>query len=83
MRLILLLCLFLSGCAVVASMTGASSSTVTAIKTAEAVKLGVNAASTATTNKTLEDHALSYVTGKDCKMWNAIDHKSVCKGIEH
>jgi uncharacterized protein YceK len=83
MRLILLLCLFLSGCAVIASVTGASSSTVTAIKTAEAIKLGANAASTATTNKTLEDHALSSVTGKDCKMWNAINHKSICEGVEH
>jgi uncharacterized protein YceK len=69
-NLIVLICCLLSGCAVIATVTGASSTTITTVKTVEAVKLGADAASSVATDKTLTDHAISAMTGKDCSTMN-------------
>ena len=81
--LILVAILTLStGCAVIATATGASASTVTAVKTAEAIKFGADLVSYGTTDKTITDHAISKATGKDCKLTNIFNKQAPCQDID-
>jgi len=46
------------------------------------VSMGIGAASVAvneTTGKTVTDHVVSTVNGKDCKVSRAMDHKDMCQ----
>lgn len=73
-----LLCLPLSGCALVATVGGGSAATIQAAQTIDAAKLGADAVSGATTGKTLTDHAISYVANKDCTLFNIFGDKPIC-----
>jgi hypothetical protein len=79
MRLILLLCLLLQGCAVIATHIGASAATVQTATVADSIKLSADVGSEITTGQTLNDHALSLATGKQCKVWNIFSGKAICR----
>ena len=70
----------LSGCATfIVSNIGATATTIQTAQTVDMVKSGAEAASVAGTGKTLSDHMLSRLTGKDCRMFNVFDHKNICR----
>jgi uncharacterized protein YceK len=75
--ILLLLCL--NGCAVIATTIGSSPATISAAQTLDAVKLGVDAVSAGATDKTTTDHAVSTVSGLDCKATNIIKGKVYCE----
>lgn len=68
-----------SGCATVGSIVGASITTIQSAKTVDMVSTGVSAASTVTTGKSLTDHLISKITGKDCTMFNLFKSKNICR----
>jgi len=68
-----------TGCAVIATVTGSSSSTLATVKAIETVKLGADVVSYGATDKTLTDHAISGITGKDCKLFNIVGDRQVCQ----
>ena len=80
-KLILLFLIFtsLEGCALLASSAGGSAGTIQVAQTLDMVKTAGDVGSAAVTNKTLTDHALSAISGKDCRLLNIFDKKKICK----
>jgi hypothetical protein len=81
MRLILFVCLFLPGCVtMLASNMGAGAAVVATAETVDQVKTAADVVSYGTTSKTLTDHALDAVTGRDCNLINVFDkYHKVCR----
>ncbi len=81
MRLILCMCLLLQGCvAMVATKIGASAAVVATAETIDQVKTAADVVSYGTTSKTLTDHALDAVTGRDCNLINTFSkYRKVCR----
>jgi murein L,D-transpeptidase YcbB/YkuD len=69
----------LDGCVLLASSAGGSASTIQVAQTIDMVKTAGDVGSAAVTNKTLTDHALSALSGKDCRVLNIFDKKKICK----
>ena len=69
MRLILLACLLLQGCVtMIAGNMGAGATVVAAAETVDQAKTAADVVAYGTTGKTLTDHALDAVTGRDCNL---------------
>ena len=81
MRLIFLLCLLLQGCVtMIASNMGAGAAVVATAETVDQVKTAADVVSYGTTRKTLTDHALDAVTGRDCNLINTFSkYRKVCR----
>ena len=81
MRLILFVCLFLPGCVtMLASNMGAGATVVAAAETVDQVKTAADVVSYGTTSKTLTDHALDAITGRDCNLINTFSkYRKVCR----
>ena len=81
MRLILCMCLLLQGCVtMVATNMGAGAAVVATAETVDQVKTAADVVSYGTTSKTLTDHALDAVTGRDCNLVNVFDkYRKVCR----
>jgi hypothetical protein len=81
MRLILLVCLLLQGCVtMLASNMGAGAAVVATAETVDQVKTAADVVSYGTTSKTLTDHALDAITGKDCNLINTFSkYRKVCR----
>ncbi len=81
MRLILCMCLLLQGCvAMVATKIGASAAVVATAETVDQVKTAADVVSYGTTSKTLTDHALDAITGRDCNLINTFNkYRKVCR----
>ena len=81
MRLILCLCLLLQGCVtMLASNMGAGAAVVATAETIDQAKTAADVVSYGTTRKTLTDHALDAVTGRDCNLINAFNkYRKVCR----
>ncbi len=81
MRLILCLCLLLQGCVtMLASNMGAGATAVAVAETVDTAKTAGDVVAYGTTGKTLTDHALDAVTGRDCKLFNVFDkYHRVCR----
>ena len=71
----------LQGCVTfLASNMGAGATAVSTAQTIDTVKTGVDVASLGTTGKTLTDHALDGITGRDCHVLNVFDkYHKVCR----
>lgn len=50
-----------------------------AYQTVDTITTGATAVSYGTTGKGLTDHAVSAVVGKDCRMFNVLKNKRVCR----
>jgi len=74
-----LLSISLQGCVLLASSAGGSAGTIQVAQTIDMVKTAGDVGSAAVTNKTLTDHALSALSGKDCRVFNIFDKKKICK----
>jgi hypothetical protein len=48
-------------------------------QTADMVTTGATAISYGTTGKGITDHAISKIAGKDCRMFNVLQHKNICR----
>jgi len=81
MRLILCMCLLLQGCVtMVATNMGAGAAVVATAETVDQVKTAADVVSYGTTSKTLTDHALDAITGRDCNLINAFNkYRKVCR----
>ena len=81
MKLILFLCLLLQGCVtMLASNMGAGVAVVATAETVDQVKTAADVVSYGTTSKTLTDHALDAITGRDCNLVNVFDkYRKVCR----
>ena len=81
MRLILCMCLLLQGCvAMVATKMGAGAAVVATAETVDQVKTAADVVSYGTTSKTLTDHALDAITGRDCNLINTFSkYRKVCR----
>ena len=81
MRLLLLVCLLLQGCVtMVATNMGAGAAVVATAETVDQVKTAADVVSYGTTSKTLTDHALDAITGRDCNLVNVFDkYRKVCR----
>jgi hypothetical protein len=81
MRLILFVCLLLQGCVtMVATNMGAGAAVVATAETVDQVKTAADVVSYGTTSKTLTDHALDAVTGRDCNLINVFNkYRKVCR----
>ena len=81
MRLILFVCLLLQGCVtMLAGNMGAGATVVAAAETVDQAKTAADVVSYGTTRKTLTDHALDAVTGRDCNLINVFDkYHKVCR----
>jgi murein L,D-transpeptidase YcbB/YkuD len=81
MRLILFVCLLLQGCVtMLASNMGAGAAVVATAETVDQVKTAADVVSYGTTSKTLTDHALDAVTGRDCNLINTFSkYRKVCR----
>ena len=81
MRLILCMCLLLQGCVtMVATNMGAGAAVVATAETVDQVKTAADVVSYGATHKTLTDHALDAVTGRDCNLVNVFDkYHRVCR----
>ena len=79
-RLACVLCaaLGLTACAPMLAMVGGKTSFVAVATQVERIKLAADGASLVSSEKTLTDHALSKVTGKECKIFNVLSKESVC-----
>jgi hypothetical protein len=69
----------LEGCVLLASSAGGSAGTIQVAQTIDIIKTAGDVGSAAVTNKTLTDHALSALSGKDCRVFNIFDKKKICK----
>jgi hypothetical protein len=80
-RFLLLACLLLQGCmTMLASNMGAGAAVVATAETVDQVKTAADVVSYGTTRKTLTDHALDAVTGRDCNLVNVFDkYRKVCR----
>jgi hypothetical protein len=63
----------------IAGNMGAGATAVAVAETVDTAKTAGDAVAYGTTGKTLTDHALDKVTGKDCRMFNIFDHKKICR----
>ena len=81
MRLLLLVCLLLQGCVtMVATNMGAGAAVVATAETVDQVKTAADVVSYGTTSKTLTDHALDAITGRDCNLINTFSkYRKVCR----
>ena len=81
MRLILLACLLLQGCVtMIAGNMGAGATVVAAAETVDQAKTAADVVAYGTTGKTLTDHALDSVTGRDCNLINVFNkYRIVCR----
>ena len=81
MRLILCMCLLLQGCVtMLASNMGAGVTVVATAETIDQAKTAADVVAYGTTGKTLTDHALDAVTGRDCNLINAFNkYRKVCR----
>ena len=81
MRLILFLCLLLQGCVtMIASNMGAGAAVIATAETVDQVKTAADVVSYGTTSKTLTDHALDAITGRDCNLINTFSkYRKVCR----
>ena len=81
MRLILCMCLLLQGCVtMLASNMGAGAAVVATAETVDQVKTAADVVSYGTTSKTLTDHALDSVTGRDCNLIHVFNkYRKVCR----
>ena len=81
MRLILFVCLFLPGCVtMVATNMGAGAAVVATAETVDQLKTAADVVSYGTTSKTLTDHALDAITGRDCNLINTFNkYRKVCR----
>ena len=81
MRLILFACLLLQGCVtMLASNMGAGAAVVATAETVDQVKTAADVVSYGATHKTLTDHALDAVTGRECNLVNVFDkYHRVCR----
>ena len=68
----------LSACAPMLAMVGSNTALVQVVAQVERVKLAADGASYLQSDKTLSDHALSKLTGKECKVFNILTKESVC-----
>jgi murein L,D-transpeptidase YcbB/YkuD len=75
------MCLLLQGCVtMLASNMGAGATVVATAETVDQVKTAADVVSYGTTRKTLTDHVLDAVTGKDCNLINTFNkHRKVCR----
>ena len=82
MRLILCVCLLLQGCVtMVATNMGAGAAVVATAETVDQVKTAADVVSYGTTSKTLTDHVLDAITGRDCNLINTFSkYRKVCRG---
>lgn len=80
-RLILISCLLLQGCAtMIAGNMGAGATAVTVAETVDQAKTAADVVAYGTTGKTLTDHALDAVTGRDCNLINVFNkYRKICK----
>jgi hypothetical protein len=59
---------------------GAGATAVTVAETVDTAKTAGDAVAYGTTGKTLTDHALDRITGRDCKLFNVFDrNRRVCR----
>ena len=72
----------LEGCALLASTAGGSAATIQIAQTIEIIKTAGDIGSASVTGKTLTDHAISELSGKNCKTLNVIEDKKLCEEIE-
>ena len=81
MRLILLVCLLLQGCVtMIAGNMGAGATVVAAAETVDQAKTAADVVAYGTTGKTLTDHALDSVTGRDCNLIHVFNkYRKVCR----
>jgi hypothetical protein len=81
MRSILFVCLLLQGCVtMVATNMGAGAAVVATAETVDQLKTAADVVSYGTTSKTLTDHALDAVTGRDCNLINVFNkYRKVCR----
>ena len=81
MRLILCVCLLLQGCVtMLAGNMGAGATAVAVAETVDTAKTAGDVVAYGTTGKTLTDHALDAVTGRDCNLINAFNkYRKVCR----
>ena len=81
MRLILCMCLLLQGCVtMIAGNMGAGATTVAVAETVDQAKTAADIVAYGTTGKTLTDHALDAVTGRDCNLILIFNkYRKVCK----
>ena len=81
MRLILCMCLLLQGCVtMLAGNMGAGATAVAVAETVDTAKTAGDVVAYGTTGKTLTDHALDAVTGRDCNLVNVFDkYHRVCR----
>jgi hypothetical protein len=68
----------LTACAPMLAMVGSHQSVVQLVAQIERVKLAGDGASYVASSKTITDHALSGVVGKDCKVFNVVTREPVC-----
>ena len=80
-KTILVSCLLLQGCVTfVATEMGAGATVLSAAQTVDTAKTAADVVSYGTTRKTLTDHALDSVTGRDCNLSNVFDkYHKVCR----
>lgn len=81
MRLLLVICLMLQGCAtLVVGNMGAGATAVAVAETVDQAKTAADVVAYGTTGKTLTDHALDAVTGRDCNLILIFNkYRKVCK----
>jgi hypothetical protein len=81
MRSILFVCLLLQGCVtMIAGNMGAGATVVAAAETVDQAKTAADVVAYGTTGKTLTDHALDSVTGRDCNMIHVFNkYRKVCR----
>ena len=72
----------LEGCALLASTAGGSAATIQIAQTIDIIKTAGDIGSASVTGKTLTDHAISELSGKNCKTLNVIENKKLCEEIE-
>jgi hypothetical protein len=79
-RLPCLMCatLGLAACAPMLSLIGTNQTLVQVVAQIERVKVAGDGVSYVASSKTVTDHALSTVTGSDCKIFNVFAHTPVC-----
>ena len=81
MRLILCMCLLLQGCVtMLAGNMGAGATAVAVAETVDTAKTAGDVVAYGTTGKTLTDHALDSVTGRDCNLIHVFNkYRKVCR----
>ena len=69
-------------CALLVSSAGGSAATIQIAQTIDIIKAAGDIGSASVTGKTLTDHAISELSGKNCKTLNVIEDKKLCEEIE-